>query len=69
MKIMPNKERECSFSNKYILVRTIICNSMGCIDIINWYSAAVSIGEQLWEYDLTKPKHVAIECDFNGILK
>jgi hypothetical protein len=34
----------------------------------NWYSAAVSIREQLPEDDLVKPKHVAIECDFNGIL-
>jgi hypothetical protein len=29
---------------------------------MNWCSAAVSIGEQL-------PEDVAIECDFNGILK
>jgi hypothetical protein len=30
---------------------------------------AVSIGEQLPEDGLVRPKHVAIECDFNGILK
>jgi hypothetical protein len=36
---------------------------------MNWYSVAVSIGEQLPENGLVRPNHVAIECDFNGILK
>jgi hypothetical protein len=36
---------------------------------MNWCSAAVSIGEQLPEDGLLRPKHVAIEGDFNGILK
>jgi hypothetical protein len=35
----------------------------------NWCSAAVSIGEQLSEDGLVRPKHVAIECDFYDILK
>jgi hypothetical protein len=35
----------------------------------NWCSAAVSTGEQLSEDDLVRPKYVAIECDFNVILK
>jgi hypothetical protein len=35
----------------------------------NWSSAAVSVGEQLPEDGLVRPKHVATECDFNGILK
>jgi hypothetical protein len=30
---------------------------------------AVSIAEQLPEGGLIRPKHVAIECDLNGILK
>jgi hypothetical protein len=30
---------------------------------------AVSIGEQPPEGGLVRPKHAAIECDFNGILK
>jgi hypothetical protein len=36
---------------------------------MNWCSAAVSTGEQLPEDGLVRPKHIAIECDFNGILK
>jgi hypothetical protein len=32
-------------------------------------TAAVSISEQLPEDGLVRPKHVAIECDFNAILK
>jgi hypothetical protein len=35
----------------------------------NWCSVAVSTGEHLPEDGHVKPKHVAIECDFNGILK
>jgi hypothetical protein len=35
----------------------------------NWCSAAVSISEQLPEDGLERPKHVAIICDFNDILK
>jgi hypothetical protein len=34
-----------------------------------WCSAAVLIGEKLPEDGLVRPKHVAIECDSNGILK
>jgi hypothetical protein len=30
---------------------------------------AVSVGEQLPEDCLVMPKHVAIKCDFNDILK
>jgi hypothetical protein len=41
---------------------------MGCIDIRTG-AAAVSIGEQFPESGLVKPKHVAIKCDFNDILK
>jgi hypothetical protein len=33
------------------------------------HGAAVSIGEQLPEDGLIRPKHVAIRCDFNDILK
>jgi hypothetical protein len=29
----------------------------------------ISVGEQLPEDGLVRPKHVALECDFNGILK
>jgi hypothetical protein len=36
---------------------------------MNRCCAAVSIGEHLPEDGLVKPKHVAIECDYNGILK
>jgi hypothetical protein len=36
---------------------------------MNWCSAAVSAGEQLPEDGLVRPKHVALECDFNGNLK
>jgi hypothetical protein len=35
----------------------------------NWCSAAVSVGENLPEDDLVRPKHVPIKCDFNDILK
>jgi hypothetical protein len=34
----------------------------------NWCTTEVSIGEQLPEDDVS-PKHVAIKCDFNYILK
>jgi hypothetical protein len=30
---------------------------------MNWCSAAVSVGEQLPEDDLVRPKHVTIECE------
>jgi hypothetical protein len=46
----------------------MICNIMGCTDICTC-SATVAIGEQLPEDGLVRPKHVAIECNFNGILK
>jgi hypothetical protein len=36
---------------------------------MNWCSATVSIDEQLPEDGLVRPKHVAIHCDFNDILK
>jgi hypothetical protein len=36
---------------------------------MNRCSAAVSTGEQLPEDGLVRPKHVAIECDFNGIFE
>jgi hypothetical protein len=36
---------------------------------MNWCIAAVSVGEQLPEDGLVRPKCVAIECEFNGILK
>jgi hypothetical protein len=39
---------------------------MGCTDI---RTCAVSINEQFPEDDLVRPKHVAIKCDFNDILK
>jgi hypothetical protein len=42
---------------------------MGCFDITNWCSAAVSIGEQLPEDGLVRLKHVAVDCGFTGILK
>jgi hypothetical protein len=35
----------------------------------NECSATVLFSEQLPEDGLVKPKHVAIECDFNDILK
>jgi hypothetical protein len=30
---------------------------------------SMSIGEQLPETDLVRPKHLAVKCDFNDILK
>jgi hypothetical protein len=36
---------------------------------MNWCSEGVSIDEQLPEDGLVRPKHVAIKCDFNDILK
>jgi hypothetical protein len=36
---------------------------------MNWHSAAVSNDEQFPEDGLVRPKHVAIICDFNDILK
>jgi hypothetical protein len=36
---------------------------------MNWCSAAVSIDEQLHEGGLIRQKRVAIECDFNDMLK
>jgi hypothetical protein len=36
---------------------------------MNCCSAAVSIGEQVPEDDLIRPKYVTIKCDFNGIVK
>jgi hypothetical protein len=36
---------------------------------MKWCSAAVSIDEQLPEDSLVRPKHVAIVCDFNDVLK
>jgi hypothetical protein len=36
---------------------------------MNWGSAAVSNYEQFSEDGLVRPKHVAIKCDFNNILK
>jgi hypothetical protein len=36
---------------------------------MNWCSAAFSVGEQSPEDGLIRLKYVAIECDFNGILK
>jgi hypothetical protein len=56
---------ECSFSNKHILLRTTICNSVGCIDI----RIGVVRQFQLVNNCLVRPKHVAIECDFSDILK
>jgi hypothetical protein len=35
----------------------------------NWLNAGVSNSEQLPEDGLVRPKHVAIKCDFNEILK
>jgi hypothetical protein len=35
----------------------------------NWFSAADSTGEQSLEDGFVRPKHVATECDFGGILK
>jgi hypothetical protein len=34
---------------------------------MNWCSVAVSIGEQLSEDGHVRPKHIAVECDFNAI--
>jgi hypothetical protein len=34
---------------------------------MNWCSAEDSTGEQLPGDGLVRPKHVAIECDFNGL--
>jgi hypothetical protein len=45
---------------------------MGCIDIRTGAvqcGAAMSISEQFPEDDLVRPKHVTVECDFNGTLK
>jgi hypothetical protein len=36
---------------------------------MNWCIMAISIGEQLHEDGFVRPKHVAIKCDFNDILK
>jgi hypothetical protein len=36
---------------------------------MNWCSETVLIGEQPPENGLVRPKHVAIKCDFNDILK
>jgi hypothetical protein len=36
---------------------------------MKWCSEAVSVGEQLTEGGLVRLKYVAIDCDFNGILK
>jgi hypothetical protein len=56
-------KREYSFSNKHF----------GANDDMhwhtNWYSATVSISEQLPEDGLVWPKYVVIKCDFNDILK
>jgi hypothetical protein len=35
----------------------------------NWCSAAVLADEQLPDDGLVRPKHIAIICDFNDILK
>jgi hypothetical protein len=35
----------------------------------NWCSAAVSVREKIPEDGIVRPKHVAIKCDFNEILK
>jgi hypothetical protein len=41
--------------------------------VMHWHknscSAAISIAEQLPEDGVERPKHITIECDFNGILK
>jgi hypothetical protein len=33
---------------------------------MNYCSAEISISEELPGYDLIRPKHVAIKCDFNA---
>jgi hypothetical protein len=36
---------------------------------MHWCNESVSTDEQLPEDGLVRPKHVAIKCDFNDILK
>jgi hypothetical protein len=62
------EENNVNFSNKYILVWTTKCNSIEIFWLKNWCSMAFSKSELLPEDGQIRPKHIAVDCDFNVIL-
>jgi hypothetical protein len=67
MKIKRSEEK--IFILKHILGRMTICNRMGCIDIRTGAVRQFQLVNNCLKMALLRPKHVAIKCDFDDILK